>query len=76
VPEAADDRTVCEPVVLTTSRGIYQRGGIFDDPVVATAMLDRLMHRSSIVPIDGESYCMPVTGTHTQRLRKAITGLD
>ena len=38
-------------VVLTTNRGISQWGQIFDDPVVAAAMLDRLMHRSVIVPI-------------------------
>jgi DNA replication protein DnaC len=63
-------------VVLTTNRGISQWGEIFDDPVVAAAMLDRLMHRSIIVPIDGESYRMRHHRDHTQHLRKAITLRD
>ena len=60
-------------VVLTTNRGISQWGQIFDDSVVAAAMLDRLMHRSIIVPIDGDSYRMRTHRNHTQDLRKATT---
>jgi DNA replication protein DnaC len=65
--------TLGQSIVLTTNRGISQWGEIFDDPVVAAAMLDRLMHRSIIVPIDGESYRMRHARDHTQHLRKAIT---
>jgi DNA replication protein DnaC len=68
--------TTSGSVVLTTNRGISQWGEIFDDPVVAAAMLDRLMHRSIIVPIDGESYRMRHHRDHTQHLRKAITLRD
>ena len=59
-------------VVLTTNRGISQWGQIFDDPVVAAAMLDRLMHRSVIVPIDGDSYRMRTHQHHTNDLRKGL----
>ncbi len=59
-------------IVLTTNRGISQWGEIFDDTVVAAAMLDRLMHRSVIVPIDGESYRMRAHQQHTEDLRKAV----
>lgn len=59
-------------IVLTTNRGISQWGEIFDDSVVAAAMLDRLMHRSVIVPIDGESYRMRAHQQHTEDLRKAV----
>ena len=45
----------------------------FADPVVAAAMLDRLMHRSIIVPIDGDSYRIRTHRNHTHDLRKAIT---
>ena len=65
--------TLGQSVVLTTNRGISQWGEIFDDPVVAAAMLDRLMHRSIIVPIDGESYRMRAHQHHTADLRKGLS---
>lgn len=60
-------------IILTTNRGISQWGEIFDDPVVAAAMLDRLMHRSAIIAIDGESYRMRAHREHTETLRSALT---
>jgi DNA replication protein DnaC len=44
------------PIILTTNRGVSQWGDIFDDTTVAAAMLDRLLHRSVVVNIDGDSY--------------------
>ena len=44
--------------VLTTNLGIASWGKIFDDPMVAAAMLDRLLHRSVVFNINGESYRM------------------
>jgi hypothetical protein len=40
-------------VILTTDLGIASWGRIFDDPSVAAAMLDRLLHRSVVFNIDG-----------------------
>ena len=31
-------------------------GGVFADPVVATAILDRLLHHSHVITIRGDSY--------------------
>jgi DNA replication protein DnaC len=45
-------------IILTTNRGVASWGDIFDDTTVAAAMLDRLLHRSVIVNIDGDSYRM------------------
>src|SRR6266496_1701152 len=45
-------------IVLTTNLGVGSWGRIFDDPMVAAAMLDRLLHRSVVLNIDGESYRM------------------
>ena len=45
-------------IVLTTNLGIPSWGKIFDDPMVAAAMLDRLLHRSVVLNITGESYRM------------------
>lgn len=48
-------------------------GETFDAPVVAAAMLDQLVHGSSIVPIDGGSYRMRTHRNYTHDLRKAVT---
>lgn len=43
-------------IILTTNRAVGQWGELFDDTVVAAAMLDRLLHRATVVQITGESY--------------------
>ncbi len=57
--------------VLTTNLGVGSWGKIFDDPMVAAAMLDRLLHRSVVFNIDGESYRMR---THRARARSSPRG--
>jgi DNA replication protein DnaC len=59
--------------VLTTNLGIASWGKIFDDPMVAAAMLDRLLHRSVVFNIDGDSYRMRAHRARTENLRKAVT---
>jgi DNA replication protein DnaC len=56
-------------VVLTTNLGIGAWGRIFDDPMVAAAMLDRLLHRSFAFDIDGESYRLRAHRARAERLR-------
>ena len=41
-------------IALTTNLGIASWGRIFDDPTVAAAMLDRLLHRSVVFNIGGQ----------------------
>lgn len=43
-------------MVLTSNRGFGQWGEIFGDPIIATAILDRLLHHSVTINIKGESY--------------------
>lgn len=43
-------------IILTTNKGIGSWGDIFDDTTVAAAMLDRLLHRSVVFNITGNSY--------------------
>ena len=43
-------------IVLTSNRGFGQWGEIFSDTIIATAILDRLLHHSTVVNIKGESY--------------------
>jgi DNA replication protein DnaC len=56
-------------IILTTNRSISSWGQFFDDPMVATAMLDRLLHRSTVLHIDGESYGMRAHQRRTHNLR-------
>jgi DNA replication protein DnaC len=56
-------------VALTTNLGVGSWGRIFDDPTVAAAMLDRLLHRSVVFNIDGESYRMRAHRARAERLR-------
>ena len=41
---------------LRGNRGFGEWADIFGDPVVATALLDRLLHHAVVVPIEGNSY--------------------
>jgi hypothetical protein len=59
-------------VILTTNLGIASWGRIFDDPTVAAAMLDRLLHRSVVFNIDGDSYRMRAHRARAESLRKAV----
>ncbi|MGE5553725.1 MAG: IS21-like element helper ATPase IstB [Betaproteobacteria bacterium] len=43
-------------VILTANKSYGEWGGVFGDPVIATAILDRLLHHSTTVNIKGESY--------------------
>ena len=43
-------------MILTSNRGFAEWGDIFGDPVVATALLDRLLHHAVVVQIEGASY--------------------
>jgi len=43
-------------IILTSNRGFGQWGEIFGDQIIATAILDRLLHHSTVINIKGESY--------------------
>jgi DNA replication protein DnaC len=43
-------------LILTSNRGFAEWGEVFGDPVVATALLDRLLHHAVVVQIEGSSY--------------------
>ena len=46
------------PTLATTNRGLPSWGEVFGDPVVASAILDRLMHRAVVFNIKGPSWRM------------------
>ena len=43
-------------MILTSNRGFAEWADVFGDPVVATALLDRLLHHAVFVQIEGASY--------------------
>src|SRR6202047_2822603 len=43
-------------MILTSNRGFSEWGHVFGDPVVATALLDRLLHHATVIQIEGASY--------------------
>ena len=43
-------------ILITSNRSVGEWGEVFDDPVVATAILDRLLHHSHVLTIRGDSY--------------------
>jgi DNA replication protein DnaC len=43
-------------ILLTSNRSVSEWGAVFDDAVLATAILDRLLHHSHVITIRGDSY--------------------
>lgn len=43
-------------MLITFNRSVGEWGTVFGDPVVATAILDRLLHHSHVTTIRGDSY--------------------
>jgi DNA replication protein DnaC len=43
-------------MILTSNRGFAEWGEVFGGPVVASALLDRLLHHAIVVRIEGASY--------------------
>jgi len=60
-------------IALTTNLGIASWGKVFnDDPMIAGAMLDRLLHRSVVINIDGDSYRMRSHRARAEATRNAV----
>lgn len=43
-------------IILTSNKTFSEWGQVFGDEVLATAILDRLLHHCEVVPINGNSY--------------------
>jgi len=59
---------------LTTNRGVASWGEVLGDTTVAAAMLDRLLHRSVVLNLDGDSYRLRDHHAKNEALRHAATG--
>ena len=54
--QVVSQRYLKTSIVITTNRGVGSWGEILGDTTVAAAMLDRLLHRSVVINLDGDSY--------------------
>ena len=59
---------------ITTNLGIASWAKVTGDPVAASAMLDRLLHRSVVMNIDGPSYRLRAHRARAEATRKAVAG--
>lgn len=60
-------------IVITTNRSVAEWGEVLGDTTVAAAMLDRLLHRSVVLKLDGDSYRLRDHHARSQNQRTATT---
>src|SRR5438132_6013483 len=59
-------------IILTSNRGFGDWGQIFNEPVVAAAIVDRLLHNATVLNIRGHSYRM--RGYHAESQGNRLAG--
>lgn len=72
--QVINQRYLKTSMILTTNRPVGAWGEILGDTTVAAAMLDRLLHRSVVVTLDGPSYRLRQHNDQAEELRRATTG--
>jgi DNA replication protein DnaC len=72
--QVVSQRYLKTSIVITTNRGVGSWGEILGDTTVAAAMLDRLLHRSVVFNLDGDSYRLRDHHAGNEQLRRATTG--
>ena len=72
--QVVSQRYLKTSIVLTTNRGVASWGEVLGDTTVAAAMLDRLLHRSVVLNLDGDSYRLRDHHAKSEALRHAATG--
>jgi DNA replication protein DnaC len=72
--QVVNQRYLKTSIVITTNRGVGAWGEILGDSTVAAALLDRLLHRSVVLSLDGDSYRLRDHQARSQKLRHATTG--
>ena len=68
------ERYLKTSIIITTNRGVAAWGDILGDTTVAAAMLDRLLHRSVVLNLDGDSYRLRDHHARNNTLRRTTTG--
>ncbi|MGB4779084.1 IS21-like element helper ATPase IstB [Microbacterium sp.] len=74
--QVINQRYLKTSIVITTNRPVGAWGEILGDTTVAAAMLDRLLHRSVVITLDGASYRLRHHATAADELRRVTTGTN
>jgi DNA replication protein DnaC len=69
--EVVSRRYQSKPILITTNRPFAEWGEVFPNAPCVVTIVDRLVHRSEIVQIDGESYRLKESREHAAKRRKA-----
>ena len=72
--QVVSQRYMKTSIVMTTNRGVGSWGEVLGDNTVAAAMLDRLLHRSVVLNLDGDSYRLRDHNARAEKLRRTTTG--
>ena len=70
--EVISRRYLKSSTIITSHTGIAGWGGRLGDPMLAAAVLDRLLHTGIVVSIDGPSYRMRAHQQRSAALRRAL----
>lgn len=73
--EVINRRYLKSSTIVTSHAGIASWGDQLGDPMLAAALLDRLLHRGIVVAIDGPSYRMRAHQQRSAALRRALTAV-
>jgi DNA replication protein DnaC len=69
--QVVSQRYLKSSIAITTNRGVGSWGEILGDTTVAAAMLDRLLHRSVVINLEGDSYRLRDHQAAADSLRRA-----
>jgi DNA replication protein DnaC len=72
--QVVSQRYLKTSIILTSNRGVGAWGEVLGDTTVAAALLDRLLHRSVVLNLDGDSYRLRAHHARSEALRSATTG--
>ena len=70
--QVVNQRYLKSSIIMTTNRSITDWGQVLGDTTVAAALLDRLLHRSVVIDISGDSYRLRDHHARTDNIRRAV----
>jgi DNA replication protein DnaC len=68
--QVVNQRYLKSSIIMTTNRPVTEWGQVLGDNTVAAALLDRLLHRSVVIDITGDSYRLRDHQARTTNLRR------
>lgn len=70
--QVVNQRYLKSSIIMTTNRPVTEWGQVLGDNTVAAALLDRLLHRSVVIDITGDSYRLRDHQARSDTLRNTV----